>query len=94
MMRIIGVVNKNIAKCYGPLTTVATRTFNQIKNDASQYVVTFNGQGKYHVTRPWQDQCVVNMETRTCSCRKWELIGMMRWLLTGIWLDMVCRRVA
>ncbi|KAK1411708.1 hypothetical protein QVD17_38268 [Tagetes erecta] len=76
MMRRINVVNKMIAKWGKPLTPTATKAFEQIKNEASQYIVSFNGKDKYQVTGPWNNQHVVNMETRTCSCRKWELTGM------------------
>lgn len=30
----------------------------------------------YQVVGPWMDQCVVDMNAKTCTCRKWELIGM------------------
>lgn len=30
---------------------------------------------KYQVKGPWNDQHVVDMEKRECSCRKWELTG-------------------
>ncbi|GJZ84476.1 mutator type transposase [Tanacetum coccineum] len=40
-------------------------------------VVEFNKQigHLYQVTGPYRDQCVVNMDRRVCSCRKWELTG-------------------
>ncbi|KAK1424729.1 hypothetical protein QVD17_20067 [Tagetes erecta] len=33
------------------------------------------GANKYQVSGPWLDQCVVDVQTKTCSCRKWELTG-------------------
>ncbi|KAI3675948.1 hypothetical protein L1987_85544 [Smallanthus sonchifolius] len=76
MMRRIGVVNKLITKSDGPLTPTATKTFNHIKSEASQYTVIWTGQRKYEVSGPWGDQRVVDVDRKTCSCRKWELTGM------------------
>nr|GEU53953.1 hypothetical protein [Tanacetum cinerariifolium] len=40
---------------------------------ATEYNVQWNGGFLYQVTGPYKDQCVVNMDRRMCSCRKWEL---------------------
>ncbi|GJS45339.1 mutator type transposase [Tanacetum coccineum] len=76
MMKRIVVVKKAIAKCVGPLTPTATRLFEAIKNEASEYNYDFNGGHLYVVSRPWQDQHVVDVLHRTCTCRKWKLTSM------------------
>nr|KAJ0225993.1 hypothetical protein LSAT_V11C100044920 [Lactuca sativa] len=40
---------------------------------ASKYHARWNGGQKYQVKVPWNDQHVVDMDKRECSCRKWEL---------------------
>ncbi|GKC52120.1 mutator type transposase, partial [Tanacetum coccineum] len=35
-----------------------------------------DGGTKYQATGPFEDQCVVDIEEKKCSCRKWELTGM------------------
>lgn len=48
--------------------------------------VTWNGGNKYGVKGPWDDQVVVDMQEKTCSCRKWELTGMVcKHALATIW---------
>ncbi|GKD06966.1 mutator type transposase [Tanacetum coccineum] len=42
---------------------------------ATECIVQWNGGFLYQVTGPYKDQCVVNMETRLYSCKKWELTG-------------------
>jgi hypothetical protein len=76
MMKRIVVVHKLISKCEGPLTPYATRIFNIIKNKATEYTVAMAGVKKYEVTGPWQDKVCVDLDKRTCSCRKWEITGM------------------
>ncbi|KAD2393312.1 hypothetical protein E3N88_40289 [Mikania micrantha] len=76
MMKRILVVHKLISKCDGPLTPNATKAFNTIKSEASQYTVIWNTSNKYQVNGPWSDQRVVDVGQRTCSCRRWELTGM------------------
>ncbi|GJS34893.1 RNA-directed DNA polymerase, eukaryota [Tanacetum coccineum] len=76
MMKRIVVDKKAIAKCVRPLTSTATRLFEAIKNKASEYNYDFNGRHLYVVSGPWQDQHVVDVLHRTCTCRKWELTGM------------------
>ncbi|KAD7478078.1 hypothetical protein E3N88_01214 [Mikania micrantha] len=73
--RIVNV-KKIIAKSQGPLTPGATAVFNAIKNEASQYNVLVTGSSKYQVKGPRDTQCVVDVEQKTCSCRKWQLTGM------------------
>ena len=38
--------------------------------------VLWNGEYQYQVTGPWDDQVVVDIMQKSCSCRKWELTGM------------------
>ncbi|GKF21099.1 mutator type transposase, partial [Tanacetum coccineum] len=71
----IVVVQKVIAKTVGPLTPTVTGIFDAIKKAATDYIVDWNGGYLYQVTGPYRDQCVVNMDRRVCSCRKWELTG-------------------
>ncbi|KAI3727481.1 hypothetical protein L6452_16097 [Arctium lappa] len=76
LMKKIVTVQRVISKCDGPLTPAATKLLSIIKTEAVQYTVLWNGRNKYEVNGPWQDQCVVDVEERSCSCRRWELIGM------------------
>ncbi|KAK1415281.1 hypothetical protein QVD17_31059 [Tagetes erecta] len=73
---VLNCIAKWVEKGKGPLTPNATELFEVIKSEASQYKVIFNGHNKYQVTSSSLDQCVVNMDDRSCSCRKWELTGM------------------
>ncbi|GJX47927.1 mutator type transposase [Tanacetum coccineum] len=65
-----------IEKSTGPLTPNATKLFNLIKRDAAQYKVIWNGGDLYDTTGPYGDKCVVNIRSRSCACRKWEITGM------------------
>ncbi|GKC47411.1 mutator type transposase [Tanacetum coccineum] len=51
------------------------RHFDAIKKAATDYTVDWNGGYLYQVTGPYRDWCVINMDKRVCSCRKWELTG-------------------
>ncbi|XP_071714768.1 uncharacterized protein [Rutidosis leptorrhynchoides] len=75
MKRIVNVL-KHQSKCDGPLTPAATKTFEKIKEEASQCSILWNGGQQYQVTGPHGKQCVVDMGRRECACRKWELTGM------------------
>nr|KAJ0207297.1 hypothetical protein LSAT_V11C500268620 [Lactuca sativa] len=66
MKRIVNV-EKEIDKATGPLTPTATKLLQKIKDQAEEYTTSFCGNGKYQVSGPWQDQCVVNVNQRTCS---------------------------
>ncbi|XP_071727827.1 uncharacterized protein [Rutidosis leptorrhynchoides] len=80
MKRIVNVIKKK-DKWDGPLTIAATKLFQKIKSDANKCSILWGGNQKYQVSgqsvngQP-QEQCVVDMETRSCACRKWELTGM------------------
>ncbi|GKE29794.1 mutator type transposase [Tanacetum coccineum] len=65
-----------ISKSTGPLTPKATKIFKFIKKQAAQYTISWNGGILYQATGQYGDQCVVNVEERSCSCRKWDLTGM------------------
>ncbi|GJV69621.1 ribonuclease H-like domain-containing protein [Tanacetum coccineum] len=67
------VVQKVINKSNGPLTPTATKIFNNIKKEAAQITVLWNGGELYQATGPHSTQYVCNMTQRTCSCKKWEL---------------------
>lgn len=75
MMKRICNVLKVQKKCVGPLTPAATKIMETNTTSASKYTARFNGSDKYQVQGPWQDQHVVDMGKRECSCRKWELTG-------------------
>ena len=70
------VVQSVIAKSVGPLTPSVTKILDKIKTAANQYSAQWNGADKYQVKGPWGDQVVVNLEQRSCSCRKWEISGL------------------
>ncbi|CAI9296144.1 unnamed protein product [Lactuca saligna] len=74
MNRICNVM-KVMDKAKGPLTPTATTILDVNKSHASHYITRWNGGEKYQVTRVWQDQHVVDVRNNTCTCRKWELIG-------------------
>ncbi|GJZ36916.1 mutator type transposase [Tanacetum coccineum] len=75
LMKRIVIVQKIIEKSDGPLTPVVTKVFNKIKEAASECSVDWNGSDLFQVKGPYQDQCVVNLNQKTCSCRKWEISG-------------------
>ncbi|KAL4555620.1 hypothetical protein LXL04_038244 [Taraxacum kok-saghyz] len=74
MKRICNVV-KVQSKCVGPLTPTATKWLDSYCEMAKEYTARWNGGNKYQVQGPWEDQHVVDMDARECSCRKWELTG-------------------
>ena len=79
-------VDKEITKATGPLTPIATKILQKIKDEAEEYVASFCGNGKYQVSGPWQDQCVVNVNQQICSCKKWEITGMpCKHVVSAIW---------
>ncbi|XP_071700234.1 uncharacterized protein [Rutidosis leptorrhynchoides] len=79
MKTIVNVIKKK-SKCDGPLSIGATKVFEKIKSEANKCNVLWGGNQKYQVTgtaiseQP-QEQFVVDMETRNCAYRKWELTG-------------------
>ncbi|XP_071694763.1 uncharacterized protein [Rutidosis leptorrhynchoides] len=75
MKRIANVLNV-AAKSDGPLTPTATKLFDVVKREANSCVVLWNGTGQYQVNGPHGDQVVVDMQNRSCACRKWEITGM------------------
>ncbi|XP_071740738.1 uncharacterized protein [Rutidosis leptorrhynchoides] len=79
MKRIVNVIKKR-SKCDGPLSIGAAKVFEKIKSEANKCNVLWGGNQKYQVSGPAingqpQEQFVVDMETRTCACRKWKLTG-------------------
>nr|KAJ0210468.1 hypothetical protein LSAT_V11C400206000 [Lactuca sativa] len=75
LMKRLCVVQKEINKCQGELSTTTTIIIEEIKTQAAKYVAKYNGAGKYQVASTWQDQYVVNLNERSCTCRFWEIIG-------------------
>ncbi|GJY61952.1 mutator type transposase [Tanacetum coccineum] len=76
LMKRIVIVQNVIEKSVGPLTPSVTKVFNKIKEKATQYNVDWNGGDLYQVKGPYDDQVVVNLKQRICSCRKWEVSGL------------------
>nr|GEV76569.1 hypothetical protein [Tanacetum cinerariifolium] len=74
MKRIVNVQGV-IDKCIGPLTPTATRIMESIKKEAHLMKVQWNEANKHQVSGSLADQCVVDVVSMTCSCRKWELTG-------------------
>ncbi|XP_052625748.1 uncharacterized protein LOC111897900 [Lactuca sativa] len=75
LMKRICNVMKEMKKAKGPLTPTTTDILTARKTVASQYIARWNGGDKYQVTGALQDQHVVDVRNKTCTCRKWELIG-------------------
>ncbi|GKD00824.1 mutator type transposase [Tanacetum coccineum] len=75
LMKRIVIVQQLINKSNGPLTPNATKIFNNIKKEAAQCSVLWNGGDLYQATGPHGTQYVCNMTQRTCSCKKWDLTG-------------------
>nr|KAJ0217201.1 hypothetical protein LSAT_V11C300120200 [Lactuca sativa] len=75
LMKRICNVMKVMDKAKGPLTPTVTTILDVNKSHASHYIARWNGGEKYQVTGAWQDQHVVDVRNNTCTCRKWELIG-------------------
>nr|KAJ0226276.1 hypothetical protein LSAT_V11C100034980 [Lactuca sativa] len=69
------IVPKEVDKCKIILTPTATTIFDTIETIASKYRALFYGSGKYQVTGMMFDQYVVNLKEGTCSCRYWEITG-------------------
>ncbi|CAI9292371.1 unnamed protein product [Lactuca saligna] len=75
LVKKIVTVQKEIDKAVGPLTPTATIWVEKLKKEASQLRSVFCGNGKYQVSKNLLEQFVVDMGQQTCSCRRWELIG-------------------
>ncbi|GKC00585.1 heat stress transcription factor B-4-like protein, partial [Tanacetum coccineum] len=90
MKRIVNVQGV-IDKCTGPLTPTATRIMESIKKEAHLMKVQWNGANKYQVSGSLGDQCVVDVVSMTCSCRKWELTGIPCKHAVAACLDMALR---
>ncbi|KAK9080063.1 hypothetical protein SSX86_001738 [Deinandra increscens subsp. villosa] len=77
LMKRLVIVKKIIAKADGPLTPTIAKRFEFTKKAASNYRVFWNGETKYQVQSIGanEDQCIVQLDKKTCSCRKWELTG-------------------
>ncbi|KAL4567999.1 hypothetical protein LXL04_023598 [Taraxacum kok-saghyz] len=89
LMKRLCVVQEAINKCETLLTPTATQLFEVIKKEAARYIAHYNGVGKYQVGCPWQDQYVVDLNDRSCTCRNWEITGMpCKHAVAAIW-DMI-----
>ncbi|KAJ0623608.1 putative Zinc finger, SWIM-type [Helianthus annuus] len=74
-MTRIANVKKVQEKLNGPLTPDVEGVFSDIKEAASQMNVLMVDSLKYQVSGS-KSQCVVNVDLKTCSCRKWDLTAM------------------
>ncbi|XP_023766260.2 uncharacterized protein LOC111914783 [Lactuca sativa] len=75
LMKRICNVMKAVKKVKGPLTPTTTYILDARKKGASQYIARWNGENKYQVAGALQDQHMVDVRNQTCTCRKWELMG-------------------
>ena len=75
LMKRIVIVQKVIEKSDGPLTPAVTKLFRFTKEVVVKYTVDWNGAELCQVKGPWGEQCVVNLNQKVCSCRKWEVSG-------------------
>nr|GEW54062.1 hypothetical protein [Tanacetum cinerariifolium] len=58
----------------GPLTPTVTKIINATKEKASQCVVVWNDD-LFQVNEGRENQVVVNLSNKSCTCRKWEVSG-------------------
>ncbi|KAL4563559.1 hypothetical protein LXL04_027602 [Taraxacum kok-saghyz] len=80
------IVQKAIEKCIGTLTPTATALVYSIKEEASKYKAIFCGSDKYQVSGMMLEQFVVNLREKTCTCRYWEIIGIIcKHAVCAIW---------
>ncbi|XP_076923853.1 uncharacterized protein LOC143586125 [Bidens hawaiensis] len=87
LMRKIVNVLKVIDKSLGLLTPYATKVMDLVIKEANRYNVQWNGEEHYQVTGPNGDQCVVNLRTNTCACRRWEVTGIpCRHVVASVWV--------
>ncbi|KAK9050240.1 hypothetical protein SSX86_030792 [Deinandra increscens subsp. villosa] len=90
LMRRIVTALKAIEKSDGLLTPTTTKLFEKIKNEASGYRASWNGGELYQVSwngGPSSEQYVVNLDEKTCACRRWEITGIpCKHAVAAIWI--------
>ncbi|KAK1427701.1 hypothetical protein QVD17_16394 [Tagetes erecta] len=74
IVKVQSLIDKPKTQEY-PLTPFVRNQLDEIKKCTAEYNVVMAWGNKYQVSGPWLDQCVVDVQTKTCSCRKWELTG-------------------
>ncbi|XP_022036681.1 uncharacterized protein LOC110939250 [Helianthus annuus] len=85
MRRIVNVL-RVMDNCDGLLTPYAHKKFEEIKLQASRCSVMWNGEDHYQVRGPAGFGVVVDLKSRTCTCRKWEITGMpCKHVVASIW---------
>ncbi|KAK9054930.1 hypothetical protein SSX86_026009 [Deinandra increscens subsp. villosa] len=85
LMRRIVTVLKHIERSDGLLTPTISKLFEQIKSDAGNYLVSWNGGEQYQVSSQ-HDQVVVDLGEKWCACRRWEISGIpCRHAVAAIW---------
>ncbi|KAD5508242.1 hypothetical protein E3N88_15945 [Mikania micrantha] len=75
LMRRIVTVLMVIEKNEGLLTPYATKMLEVIKKEATHYQVKWNGGNLYEVSGKPGQQRVVDLDKKSCSCRRWEITG-------------------
>ncbi|XP_071687672.1 uncharacterized protein [Rutidosis leptorrhynchoides] len=73
LMKRIAKVVTHASKSDGPLTPTATKLFDLIMKEAHKCTVLWSSGNKYQVNGPHNNQVVVDLEERSCGCRKWEI---------------------
>nr|GEW56648.1 transposase, mutator type [Tanacetum cinerariifolium] len=66
------LVQKVIAKTFGPLTPTVTGIFDVIRKAATDYIVDWNEGYLYQVIRPYRDQCIVNIDRKVHATYRLE----------------------
>ncbi|XP_071738795.1 uncharacterized protein [Rutidosis leptorrhynchoides] len=75
MQRIVTVIEKS-ANTDGPFTPGGKKMFDLVRKEAHKLQVLWSGNEIYQVNGFSGEQYVVNLERRTCSCRRWEITRM------------------
>ncbi|GJW87347.1 hypothetical protein Tco_0162687, partial [Tanacetum coccineum] len=74
LMKLIVNVQHVIERRDSPLTPTTIAISSVIIKDANDYIVIWNGGDIYQCKRLFTNQCAMNMNLKTCTCRRWEFI--------------------
>ncbi|CAL8178596.1 unnamed protein product [Prunus armeniaca] len=77
-MRRLQVKRDLISKCEGPICPKIQGKLEKNKTLSHRFRRMYCGNGLFQVGDTLVDQHSVNLWTRTCSCRRWELNGIPR----------------
>ncbi|KAG8377901.1 hypothetical protein BUALT_Bualt08G0081700 [Buddleja alternifolia] len=64
-----------ISKYVGPICPKVQKTLEKLKDNRRACISAHAGSGKFEVRDMYDGRYVVDIERKTCSCRKWELTG-------------------